>query len=156
MNNRHQTDSAKIVFGMTMAICMLLASGCTKQLKTGYGRSRGTEFTSSVNGTIVLNKMIKSSNRRINHYRKVSPRWYEYDTIFWIPDHFGSPKPDAINKAEQWLGSDGDKTLVYISRDYDAEIVYWEKLLDSSAAEMTDVELKRMQDMIAKARKGRK
>lgn len=129
-----RTDNVRLILGVAFATSILLATGCTKQLKTGYGRSRGTEYTSSINGTVVLDKMVKSSNRGVDHYRKVSPRWYGYDTIFWIPDDFDAPRQDAINKAEEWLGAGGNKTLVYVARDYDASIVYWDKLRKSNTA----------------------
>ena len=111
-----------------LVLILCSVAGCNQKLKTGYGRSRGKNYTSSVNGTIVLNRMIKSSGRRVKHYRKLTPRWYDYDTIYWIPDDFSPPSRAAIDKAEQWLSSDTDKTLVFVARDYDASIVYWDHL----------------------------
>ena len=128
----NHSTSVKTAWIFVLAITLLWATGCQQELETGYGRAHGTDYTDSVNGTIVFDRMIKSSRRRIDHYRKVSPRWYDYDTIFWIPDHIIAPQQEAIDKAEQWVASGDDKTLVYVARDYDAAIVYWEQLKNDS------------------------
>ena len=127
-------QSSRIFFLVTIAILLVYFPGCQKELKTGYGRSRGSNYTASVNGTIILDKMIKSSGRKIRHYRRISPRWYQYDTVFWIPDNFRPPNQKAVDSVEDWLESEPNKTLVYIARDYDAAIVYWDHLRNSSSA----------------------
>ena len=132
MNTFPNVTNAGLWMRVLLVVCLCSITGCKQNLKTGYGRSRGTDYTSSVNGTIVLNRMIKSSGRNVQHYRKLTPRWYDYDTIYWIPDDFSPPSQAAIDKAEQWLSSDTDKTLVYVARDYDAAIVYWNHLRQGS------------------------
>ena len=125
--------SSKVFYLVVIAMMLVTLAGCQKELKTGYGRSRGSNYTASVNGTIVLDKMIKSSGRRVRHYRRISPRWYQHDTIFWIPDDFSPPNQNVIDKVEDWLESEPDKTLVYVARDYDAAIVYWDHLRNVNA-----------------------
>jgi len=124
----HFPATSRTLYGIVLAVSLSCTFGCQHKLETGYGRSRGPEFDDSVNGTIVFHQMIQSSGRRVQHYRKLTPRWNDYDTIFWIPDDFQPPDDAAIEKARQWLMSDSNKTLVYVARDYDAAIVYWDSL----------------------------
>jgi hypothetical protein len=111
------------VFLLLVCIC-----GCEKQLPTGYGRAVGSEYSNSVNGTFVLQEMVKSLGRSVDRYGKISPRWDQYQTVYWFPDGFSAPPLEAVGKIEEWLTSDSNRTLVFVARDFDAAISYWEQL----------------------------
>jgi hypothetical protein len=106
-----------------LVVCAL--SGCGHQrLPTAYGE-RGTK---SVAGTGVLGAMFQQAGHRVTSWRYLSPRLREADTIVWAPDRFAPPEPKTIAWLDEWLDA-GDRTLIYIGRDFSAAVAYWETVL---------------------------
>ncbi len=124
---------------LAAAILLLVCwCGCEKQLPTGYGRAVGSEYSASVNGTVVLQEMVKSHGHAVDRYGKISPRWDQFQTVYWFPDGFTAPSSEAVEKIEEWLASNSNRTLVYVARDFDAAISYWEQLGQNSNDEQQD------------------
>ncbi len=100
-------------------------------IQSGYGRSTGRGYTTSVNGTGALKELIRKYDFKVNRYTKVSPRLDRYQTVIWFPDNYAVPRDEVVQRIEQWLSDGwegGERTLVYVGRDYNAEVTYWEKM----------------------------
>ena len=117
-----------------LLLTAFLFLGCEPKIETGYGRSSGPGFTSSLNGTGVLHQMIEGSGFPVDRYSKMSPRWDSYQTVFWIPDYSLPPTQDHISWVEWWMRKRDQRTLVYVARDYDATISYWDQLCGQAEA----------------------
>ena len=51
------------------------------------------------------------------------------------PDSFGPPEKDLIDKIDNWLSADRYRTLVFVARDFDAAVTYWDLLANNIAAD---------------------
>jgi hypothetical protein len=119
--------------GITAAILLivvgaLLAGRQNEVLPTTYGRRRGTDGAPSVNGTSVLVEFYKQAGHRVTTRNRLSPSVNEFDVIVWIPNDFEPPTKEQREFLEKWLakGAGELRTVVYIGRDYDAAVAYWD------------------------------
>jgi len=112
-------------------------------IETGYGRRSRSNYASSVNGTLVFQNLLEQRGIKVDHSKKLSPRIDRYDNIVWFNDDFNAPDQEAIDRLEQWLSEGFDRRLIYVGRDYDAAVAYWEIML-ASASEEQKIELQRM------------
>lgn len=122
-----------------VAACLLLASlaGCSRDTKiqTEYGLRTGAEGAVSVNGTSVFARMFEEAGFRVSTWKRLSPNLKEYDVIVWAPDDFDPPTQRERDFFDSWFLTGRDRTLIYIGRDFDAAIGYWEKVLASAPPE---------------------
>ena len=140
-------DRLRIAFGIRwlLAVGLAVAAGCGgEQLDGTYGRRRGSPGGESVNGTAVLGEMYREAGSTVASRRFLSPKIHDYDVIVWAPDDFQPPDDDVRGFLEDWLARGPKRTLVYIGRDYDAEIAYWEAILDAAPAEQRVEVLRRL------------
>jgi hypothetical protein len=72
--------------------------------------------------------MFRQAGHKVRTWRRLSPKLQECDTIVWAPDCFAPPEVEERQFLERWLAKQPNRTLVYIGRDYDAAIDYWEKV----------------------------
>jgi len=110
-------------------ICLLavILVGCAPDGVDGtYGKRRGTRGGASVNGTAVLAGMFEETGRRVSTWRRLSPKLEQCQTIIWFPDSFDPPTREQREFLEDWLSNQPGRTLVYVGRDYDAAITYWQ------------------------------
>lgn len=126
-----------------VAITLLLAlgTGCgavrdslEKQSFEGYGRrtGRGSE---SINGTQTLGKLFETAGHKVRSWRYLSPSLEEADVIVWAPDDTKLPSIETIDWLGDWLQySDGEKTLIYIGRDWEAAPTYWSSTMAKAPA----------------------
>jgi len=62
------------------------------------------------------------------------------DVIVWAPDDFQVPTKEQREYFEDWLRQGDSRTLVYIGRDYDGSITYWQKMQQGApAAEANEI-----------------
>ncbi len=121
------------------------ASGCRSEpFDATYGRRRGQPGGASVNGTAVLADMFRQAGYRVTSRRFLSPRMEQHDVIVWVPDDFGLPASDAVTFLEDWLQRGPQRTLIYVGRDYDAQIDYWERLRAEAPPEQAVEVLRRL------------
>ncbi|MGE0756935.1 MAG: DUF4350 domain-containing protein [Pirellulaceae bacterium] len=107
----------------------LLLAGCSAtEIDATYGRRRGSPGMESVNGTAVLAHLFEQAGFRVMTWRRLSPKLYEFQTIVWFPDSFQPPTDEQRWFLERWLGEEPGRTLVYVGRDYDATMDYWQKV----------------------------
>ena len=133
---RNQTPAAwvdrslRAAFGMLLALACLLPIGCGSQsLDTTYGRRRGGNGAESINGTRVFAQMFRQAGYRVSTWTRLSPKIEDFDTIVWAPNSFTPPSEEEREYLEGWLGNEPGRTLIYIGRDYDAEVDYWNTVL---------------------------
>lgn len=127
------------------AIAILFAAmlivGCggksSTELPTEYGRRQSPRGAGSVNGTGVLADMFEERGHNVKTWHRLSPRIRSSQVIVWAPDSMHPPSDEAVRFLEAWLAEDDGRTLVYIGRDYDAAIKYWESVLPDAPPEQT-------------------
>jgi hypothetical protein len=86
----------------------------------------------------------------VTTWSTLSPSLAEADTIVWAPDNFQPPGPAVRKWFEDWLAR-GDRTLIYIGRDYDAGPAYWSKVQPLAPANQAAEVAARLQDAQSKA-----
>ncbi len=109
---------------------VLAVAGCgVKEIDDTYGKRRGAQGGASVNGTAVLAEMFEEAGHSITTRRYLSPSLKKgHDIIVWAPNDFEPPTDDVQDFLEDWLYEGEGRTLIYIGRDYDATITYWDKV----------------------------
>ena len=115
-----------------LLLAVLAGCGRSDEIVVEYGKVVGKRGGISVNGTSVLYGMFREKDFRTKRYRKISPGLKRYDTIIWFPDNYQSPSPEAVIALQDWLDDGMGRTLIYVGRDYDAEIDYYTHLLKTA------------------------
>jgi hypothetical protein len=121
----------------------LLTSRRDEQLPTAYGRRRGSEAGRSVNGTAVLAEMFRAKGNRVTTASRLSPRLEQVDVIIWFPNDFAPPTAEQREFLENWLANGYGRTVVYVGRDYDAALDYWDRVVPSAPPEKAAEMLRR-------------
>jgi len=127
--------------GVAVAVLVLLvgyaltATPSDESLPTSYGRRRGSDYTTSANGTAVLAEMFKAAGYRVTTFTRLSPKLKDIDVIVWAPDDFEPPGNEQREFLENWLIEGEGRVVVYIGRDYDAASAYWAKVRPTAPAE---------------------
>ncbi len=115
--------------GLVLALLCCTLAGCRERtIETTYGRRRGIG-ASSVNGTAVLGSMFEKAGWSVSSWRRLSPKLEKEDVLLWAPDRFGPPEPTEVQYLERWLAAERNRTMVYVGRDYDASLAYWQAIL---------------------------
>jgi hypothetical protein len=113
---------------VALALSTLPIGGCEK-IKSVYGQCGGSSW-SSVNGTGVLGEMLENAGHTVLSWRMLSPRLRRRaDCIVWFANDFSPPSQDVCDWLEGWLRQERGRTLIYVGRDFDAAVWYWEHLL---------------------------
>lgn len=116
------------------ALLWLAGLGCDLQpqrLSRHYGELSGTEKRNSVNGTRILADFFQAYGWTVENRSKITPRIDRYDAIVFFPQDRFTPSPAAIQRIETWLRDGQARTFIYIGRDYDAEIDYWQNMIET-------------------------
>ncbi len=99
-------------------------------LDTQYGSSSGNYWPTSINGTDVLATMFSDAGFEVSTRRVlITSSMENVQTIVWFPDDIHAPDEEVCAWFDEWLASGTDRTLVYVGRGYDAEPVYFAKML---------------------------
>lgn len=112
-------------------LTMLVFNGCSRQVRFDYGESEGYNAKCSPSGLTVFREMVKEKGFDTFTVRSLSPANMDrLNTIIWSPDAF--PVHDAATYIwlSQWL-SRGNRTLIYIGRDYSPNVDYWRDLVNT-------------------------
>jgi hypothetical protein len=67
------------------------------------------------------------------------------DVIVWFPDDFRAPDSQVVSWLQRWLVSKTGRSVVYIGRDFDAAVEYWQKVSPTAPVEQA-AEFKRRSD----------
>ena len=128
--------SGMLLFASLAGAIALIALGAAfagrrdEQLSSVYGRRRGQEGLPSVNGTAILAELFKKAGHRVSLRSRFSPRLDDFDVVVWFPDDFKPPTKEQRNFLAGWLqggATNRPRTLVYVGRDYDAAVDYWDE-----------------------------
>lgn len=124
-----------LALAMAAACCAVGCSPKEVKIPTAYGSRNGFEMTSSVNGTHVLGELFRHAGYSVRSSNRLSPRIDSSDVIVWIPDSFDPPAQNVRDYLEDWLTEQPGRTLIYVDRDFDAAIEYWNAMLKNGSAE---------------------
>lgn len=94
-----------------------------------YGEGIQSKGRYSVNGTAVFANMFEAAGNSVRYSTRLDSRVQASDVIVWAPDSFIGPNEDEREWFERWLREEPGKTLIYIGRDYDAELPYLSKVI---------------------------
>jgi hypothetical protein len=128
---------------LLIVIGIVLAGRRDERLPVAYGRRRGAEAAPSVNGTAVLADLYRRHGRRVGSVVRFSPALERYSTIVWVPNDFAPPDEEHRDYLENWLTAAPDRTLVYVGRDYNAAIDYWDRVRQDAPPEQSDEIIRR-------------
>ena len=136
------------VFFIVLAIC---ANACRGQIpiETGYGRTSGTGFADSINGTSVFANLFRERGRKVDTSKVISPKIENYETIVWFPDRFEVPRAEVIERLNLWMQTGSNRTLIYVGRDYDATIDYWQNVVDKSTGKQSELAQRKLAESIS-------
>jgi len=114
-----------------LLVCpMMLIAGCAGRLSNEYGGSEGSEARQSPASVSLFRNMCESQGHRTVVVRSLSPRaMTTLEAIVWTPDSFETHRLATYEWLERWLVS-GDRTLVYVGRDFSPLADYWSQVCD--------------------------
>jgi hypothetical protein len=119
-----------------LAMAVMLVAGCRPVLETGYGRREDPGYATSINGTAVLGEMMRQRGYQVFSWQRLSPHLADRaDAIVWFPDDTEPPSPEVQRWLERWLNAQPARTLVYVLRDFDAELQYWDAVRGDAPAD---------------------
>lgn len=132
---------------IVLLLSALSVSGCGKPqpLPISYGKRAGSGRV-SVNGTSVLAALFERNGYRVTASRFLGHSVRNADVVVWCPDSFELPDKRICRYFDDWLSEDGAKTLIYIGRDYDGAVAYWQQVIDA----VGDDEVIRARERLAK------
>jgi len=129
-----------------LVIVVLIATvlyGGPDDIDGTYGQRKGVAWE-SVNGTGVLAGMFEQAGHTVFSWRMLSPRLYRRaDCIVWFPDDFKPPSQKVCDWLEGWLTDEPNRTLIYVGRDFDAALWYWEEIQPNAPKEQRQEILRR-------------
>jgi len=120
---------------LLIVVGVLLGARRDEQLPTVYGRRRGGDAGRSVNGTAVLADLFRSRGHSVTTTNRFSPRLDKFDVVVWVPNDFEPPDEEHREFLENWLKDGFGRTVVYVGRDYNAAIDYWERMAPTAPPE---------------------
>ena len=134
-----------------IALLWLTACGCSSSdIDAVYGRRRGANGGASVNGVGVLAAMFEAAGHKVITKRHLCPKFQDCQTVVWAPDDFAPPNDEQVQFFEDWLRTGDGRTLIYVGRDYDASIAYWDQVQPSAPSAQAVEVLRRLSNARAK------
>lgn len=119
---------------MLLGVIVLLSSGCQMRTSEVYGESEGTDAESSPSGMSIFRVMAEKRGHTTYTVRSLSPANMErLETIVWCPDAFPNHQPETYQWLSQWFAR-GNKTLIYIGRDFSPTAAYWSEIAANERA----------------------
>lgn len=110
-----------------LAWCCLaiVLAGCRNSLSTQYGLSDGSDARYSPASVSLFRNLCIENGKPTIVVRSFSPRaMTRLKAIVWSPDSFEPHDPAALLWIDRWLSS-GERTLVYVGRDFSPTADYW-------------------------------
>jgi len=112
----------------SLILCCFFAlafSGCRTSLSTQYGLSDGVDAKYSPASVSLFRNLINANGRSTMAIRSMSPRaMTRLKAIVWSPDSFEPHQGETLAWIDRWL-SLGERTLVYVGRDFSSTADYW-------------------------------
>ncbi len=124
---------AKLQWHCLWIVVMLVSlTGCINEgefLDRTYGKQSGIPGRDSVNGTAVLADMFRQAGHKVSTKRELTPSIQDADVLVWFPDDFHAPSEETVTWLEKWLYWHDGGILIYVGRDFDASLPYWEAVI---------------------------
>ncbi|MGE3820597.1 MAG: hypothetical protein AB7I30_14385 [Isosphaeraceae bacterium] len=131
----------------TLLVPLIL--GCSNGVETPYGRSR----TTSINGTGALAEMFRARGHEVRAAVRLSDELNAWaDVIVRISPYSGPVPNDEANWYDAWLNTQAGRRIVYVPRDYVADVEYWSRALDQLPSDATPRLRERVQNALDQAR----
>ena len=124
--------SGPILLAISLAVLVTGCSRTVSSLDSEYGKRRGSPGGRSVNGTAVLGRMFEEAGFRVNSARRIARGVDSADVVVWVPNDFDLPDTEHQKFFNTWLTEEEQRTVVYIGRDFDAAIDYWDFAFDTA------------------------
>jgi hypothetical protein len=106
-------------------LLVALAAGCDRDPDTRYGTVRGE----SLNGVSAFVQMLRDAGHRTATRRWLAERIVgRHDVAIVFADGFDASDDEARLLLERFLAAEGDQTVVFVVRDSDAAIDYWQTI----------------------------
>ena len=113
---------------MVLGVIVLLLSGCQSQTSEVYGESEGADAESSPSGMSIFRLMTEKRGHPTYTVRSLSPANMErLETLVWCPDAFPNHQLETYQWLSEWFAK-GNKTLIYIGRDFSPTAAYWSEI----------------------------
>ncbi len=94
---------------------------------TEYGSSRGT----SINGTSAFAAMLRQRGHEVRPAIRLTEELSEWaQGIVRFAPYPGPPEAKEAEWYRQWLAGDHQRWLIYVVRDFDAQVEYWTQVRD--------------------------
>lgn len=121
----------RFLFCTFACLCVVAIGGCKQTWNGRFTQytPASSEYDSSINGNTVFYDLCRSHNARCRRARAVSPMMKKYDCIIWFCSDNHLPDDDAVQWFENWLKEKPGRTLVFVGRSYEADVLYWEKVV---------------------------
>jgi len=108
---------------LAVVVLVALVAGCDRDPDTRYGTVRGE----SLNGVSAFVQMLRDAGHRTTTRSWLAERIVgRHDVAIVFADGFAAPEEEARRLLERFLAADGDQTVVFVARDSDAAIDYWQ------------------------------
>jgi hypothetical protein len=117
--------------GRSLAIVLtaslgLVLPGCSLPIDPSYGRVRGV----SINGTGVLAELFREQGHTVRTAVRLTEELNQWaEVIVRVAPDPGPPKRDEAAWYSSWLDGGSERRLIYVPRDFDAEVEYWSEVL---------------------------
>ncbi|HUP81720.1 MAG TPA: hypothetical protein VM260_24425 [Pirellula sp.] len=122
--------NTRIVWLLAWCCGAIVFSGCRYSLSTQYGLSEGTDAKVSPASVSLFRNMCNAEGRTTMVVRSLTPRaMNKLGAIVWSPDSFGPHDAETVAWMDRWLAS-GDRTMVYVGRDFSPTADYWSQSAD--------------------------
>lgn len=152
----HQTIHLRSTIQLLALSGIVFFLGCStqNQLPTEYGQVSGRTGTTSLNGVSVFHDMFAQQGFRVKRRRKISPMIRKFQTIVWFPDSDNCPNENTIDALSEWFAKGYSRTLIYVGRDYEAQLDYLQKIFEQVPNEQKEELLRiRAESMISRKRR---
>lgn len=112
---------------LLLLLAMLVggSTGCQKKLNENYGNSAGRDGRESIAGFGIMRQYFHERGWDARTVVRLSERLYSTDAIVFTPSVTTPPSLQATQWIDDWL-ADGDKTFIYVLRDYQTVDRYWQ------------------------------
>ena len=141
------------VFAAWALLSLLTLAGCgysSSEVNTIYGRRLGKGAT-SVNGTGVFARMFTNAGHRVYSRGRSGGKIDDCDVIVWAPDRFSPPTEDERSAIQTWLSEGYGRTFIYIGRDYDAGVEYWQRAASLATAADAEIDADTTEEYLRRA-----
>jgi hypothetical protein len=110
-----------------------LSLGCggrTGPTSAEYGVSSGPQAKQSISGLSVLRSYCDLGDFKTVRLGGLAKRASKVDVIIWAPDDYRVPSKEALDWFEAWLANRPNRRLVFLGRDAEPGLRYWNRQME--------------------------